>query len=120
MGQRWNRLIDLRTQADLTQEELAKRLEITRSALSNYESGHREPDFATIHRIADYFKVSIDYLLGRTNEQGQVITATEISPEWYRILKLAKERGYTVEDIEATLQVIDRMVSKQRQRNVPD
>lgn len=61
------RLAKLRKEKGLTQEELAKALNITRSALSLYEIGKRDPDTETLKKMAEYFGVSIDYLLGRTN-----------------------------------------------------
>lgn len=61
------RLSELRKEKGMTQEELAKALNITRSALSLYEIGKRDPDSATLKKIADFFGVSIDYLLGRTD-----------------------------------------------------
>ena len=56
----------LRESRELTQSELAKRLEVSRSALGMYEQGHREPDFETLLRIADFFGVTLDYLFGRS------------------------------------------------------
>lgn len=63
-----NRLKSLREDNDLTQEELAKQLNITRTALSNYETAFREPSYAILIKIADYFNVSLDYLLCRTDK----------------------------------------------------
>lgn len=60
-----NRLKALREDNDLTQEELAKALHITRSALANYETNLREPDYELLIKIADYFHVTLDYLLDR-------------------------------------------------------
>jgi transcriptional regulator with XRE-family HTH domain len=62
-----NRLKALREDNDLTQEELAKVFNITRSAIANYENAIREPDYSLLIKIADYFDVSLDYLLCRTN-----------------------------------------------------
>ena len=62
-----DRLKGLREDSDLTQEELASALQITRSALANYENAIREPDFRLLVKIADFFNVSLDYLLCRTN-----------------------------------------------------
>lgn len=59
----------LRTGCDVTQEKLAKDLGISRSTIGMYETGEREPDFATAERIADYFKVNVDTLLGRQISQ---------------------------------------------------
>ena len=62
-----DRLRALRQDHDLTQNELAKTLHIDRKTLSNYETGYRTPSIYLLIKIADYFKVSTDYLLCRTN-----------------------------------------------------
>lgn len=59
------RLAQLREQRGLTQSMLSHRTGIKRSAISHYEKGRREPDFATLIILADFFHVSVDYLLGR-------------------------------------------------------
>lgn len=56
----------LREQKGLTQEELASKLGISRSALSHYEKNRREPEFQVLSDIADLFEVSLDFLFGRT------------------------------------------------------
>ncbi|OZB97653.1 hypothetical protein CJP46_00295 [Paenibacillus sp. XY044] len=61
-----NRISELREQKGLTQEALSITLGISRAALSHYEKNRRKPDFDTLSRLADYFQVSVDYLLGRT------------------------------------------------------
>ena len=58
----------LRKSRNMTQGELAEAIGITRSRLSMYELGKREPDFETLEAIADYFNVDIDYLMGRTDK----------------------------------------------------
>lgn len=58
---------DLRKAKGLSRNMLAKELDITYHALSKYENNERQPDYSTLIKIADYFEVSIDYLLGRTN-----------------------------------------------------
>lgn len=63
-----DRLKGLREDKDLAQWELAEKLNITRSALANYETGLREPSFDILIKIADYFNVTLDYLLCRTNK----------------------------------------------------
>nr|WP_253600854.1 helix-turn-helix transcriptional regulator [Bacillus amyloliquefaciens] len=65
------RITSLRKQARLTQEGLAKELNITRSALSQYELGTREPNYDLLIKIADYFDVSIDFLLRGENKETQ-------------------------------------------------
>ena len=66
MGNFQNMLKQLRKSKGLTQDELAKLLKVSRSAIGMYENGSREPDYETLEVIADYFNVDIDYLLGRT------------------------------------------------------
>lgn len=58
----------LRTSCGLTQNDMADRLGVSKSTISMYENGNREPDFETLERIADFFNVDIDYLLGRTDK----------------------------------------------------
>jgi transcriptional regulator with XRE-family HTH domain len=70
------RIISLRESYKLTQEALASSLGISRASLSHYEKLRREPDFKTIQRIADFFNVSVDYLLGRTSNPKMVLDET--------------------------------------------
>lgn len=120
MGEFKTVLKKLRKAANLTQEQLADALGITRSRLGMYETGQREPDFETLEAIADYFNVDIDYLMGRTYK-------TTIIPETYYIDKDARElaeflhenpkykvlfdasRKVKPDDIEFVKQLIDRM-----------
>ncbi len=62
-----NRLKQLREQRGLSQKDLADFLGMTRQAVAYYESGKREPNINTIIKLADYFSVSADYLLGRVD-----------------------------------------------------
>lgn len=59
------RLKELRIRKKKTQQDIAKYLGLTRPAYTAYESGTRNPDYDTLIKIADYFDVSLDYLLGR-------------------------------------------------------
>lgn len=56
----------LRTQHNMTQQELALKLGVSRSAIGMYENGEREPDFELLETIADFFNVDMNYLIGRT------------------------------------------------------
>lgn len=59
-----NRIKQLRTEKGIKQIELAKILNVSQAALSGYETGKYEAETATYQKIAEYFGVSIDYLLG--------------------------------------------------------
>ena len=60
------RLRFLRNQKKVSQIKLAMDLNMSQNNISRYENGEREADYATLIKIADYFNVSIDYLLERT------------------------------------------------------
>lgn len=55
----------LRKEKGLTQEDIAQQLGIARPSYTRYETGEREPDFKMVIKLADFFEVSIDHLLGR-------------------------------------------------------
>lgn len=59
-----NRLKFLREAKGVSQKEIARYIDKSPQAYNFYENGHREPDIATIKKLADYFAVSIDYILG--------------------------------------------------------
>lgn len=68
MGEFKNVFKALREATGLTQSQMAEQLGISRSTIGMYETGAREPDFETLEKIADFFNVDIDYLIGRTNK----------------------------------------------------
>ena len=58
----------LREANHLTRSEMAKKLNITSQAYANYENGNRKPNMDMIIKLADFFNVSTDFLLGRSNK----------------------------------------------------
>ncbi|MDQ0873752.1 transcriptional regulator with XRE-family HTH domain [Paenibacillus sp. V4I3] len=62
------RIEQLREREKITQKNLALKLGIARTTYSGYENGAREPDLETLKKIADYFEVSTDFLVGRTDD----------------------------------------------------
>jgi transcriptional regulator with XRE-family HTH domain len=70
------RLKHLRKNKELTQEKLAEVLNISKSSISMYENGNREPDFENLEIIADFFNVDLNYLLGKSdlmNTSNQIV-----------------------------------------------
>lgn len=61
------RLREIREAKGMSQVEAAKQLNVSRQAYNFYENGKRDPDTQTLQRIAEFFNVSTDYLLGRCN-----------------------------------------------------
>lgn len=77
-----NKLKTLRIQNNYTQEQLAKRLSLTKSVISAYETGLRMPSYETLIAISRIFKVTTDYLLGLERNQEidlSGLTENEIS-----------------------------------------
>lgn len=67
------RLRDLRTEKQLTQKQLAQSLGFSANIICEWEKARCEPNSETLKNLADFFDVSIDYLLGRSDELGTVV-----------------------------------------------
>lgn len=65
------RIKQLRAEAKMTQEDLARELRVSKGAVGNWETGIRRPDPETLDEIADLFNVNMDYLLGRTDKRPE-------------------------------------------------
>jgi len=61
------RLRELRKERRLTAKEFGEKFSLAESTISGYETKARKPDMELVERFADFFEVSVDYLLGRTN-----------------------------------------------------
>lgn len=66
------RLKFLREKRGISQVRLAIELNLSQNSISRYETGQREMDYSTLIKVADYFNVSIDYLLERTDNPKRV------------------------------------------------
>lgn len=64
------RLKELRKKRHISQLRLAIDLNMNQNSISRYENMEREADYETLVRFADYFHVSLDYLLGRTDKEN--------------------------------------------------
>lgn len=81
------RLKKLRKERGLLQKDIAKMLNISTSAYGYYEQNKRDPDTKTLQLLADFYNVSVDYLLGRTDIRNPYektydkLGINELSPE---------------------------------------
>ena len=66
-------LANLRREKGIGQKEMASLLNLSVGTISNYENGVHSPDLNTLCRLADFFDVTADYLLGRTDERRGTI-----------------------------------------------
>lgn len=73
----------LRTEKKLSQQELADYMQINRSTYARYETSQTQPDFDTLFKLATFYDVSIDYLLGYSDEKN---TYANITPTQKTIL----------------------------------
>ena len=69
----------LRSEKNMSQQELADALGISKSAINMYERGERQPKFEILEQIADYFNVDMDYLLGRTSKTTKIINPNTLA-----------------------------------------
>ncbi len=82
-----NRLKNLRSEKRITGEELGKILNVTKVAVSNWESDRRFPDQNTLKNIADYFDVSVDYLLCRSDARNTINDKVNTSNTTFDIIE---------------------------------
>lgn len=74
-----NRIKEIRQEKKLSQKDLAKKLNISRQAISLYEKGDREPKLETWEKLADFFMVPTEYLMGITNDRV-TLTVNDLNP----------------------------------------
>ncbi|MDY5700888.1 MAG: helix-turn-helix transcriptional regulator [Lachnospiraceae bacterium] len=109
------RLRELRQNKGLSQSQLADALNISKSAISMYELGKREPDLETLEGIADFFNVDINYLIGKEDgsmyyldpEAAEIAQEVQQRPE-LKILFDAS-RKVSAGDLELVINMIDRL-----------
>ena len=101
----------LRKQAHMTQADLADRLGISKSAVSMYERGQREPELDLLQAMADLFGVGVSALLGREEtvnadpELTEYLSVLRDRPEMRMLFSLT--RNASKEDVEAAVRIIE-------------
>lgn len=92
------RLKALREEKGISQQKLAIDLNVSQASISKYENGTAEPDISMLFAMADYFHVSIDYLVGKTKQRNYFIQKpeeeleSEILSYYRRLLPHQKEK----------------------------
>lgn len=104
MPDKWTRLTELREQRNMSQQDLAKALGISRSSLSMYEVGQREPDHTILKRIAKFFGVTTDYLL---QHEAEPFDTEHVPPEWKQVIATCRTMGLGPTQVVKALQGID-------------
>ena len=109
------RLKELRKIKGLYQGDIARILGVTRQAVSQYERGEREPSYEMLEKLADYFNVDMNYLLGKEEhstyfidpEIAEIADFLHKHPEHKTLFEASKK--LTKEDIRFVLDMIERM-----------
>lgn len=98
------RLRKAREMAGLSQLEAAKKLGISNGTLSGYERDYRDPDTRTLEKIANLYEVSVDWLLGLSDDPAPRSHSSSHTPEddvvGARIKRLRQERGWSLRELE--------------------
>lgn len=102
-----NKLYQLRKESGMTQEQIAARLEISRSSVAMYESGDREPSFEMLECIADLFNINMRDLVGGANEQPA--PQDGLSPAKQKLISRVQQM--TDAQAEAFLRALDAFLS---------
>lgn len=110
------RLLKLREEKNLTKTYMGKLIGITRQAYSKYEEGKSEPDMKTIAKLASFFGVNAEYLMGETDDPTPVDSKEEINSAFYDFDNLTEEEK---EYLEAQLEIFRKLKegNKAKKRN---
>lgn len=108
-----DRLRQLRLERHLSQEEVARQVGITRSAYSHYEINNRHPVYETLIKLANYFNVSLDYIIGGA---GAKRPAHPTEPQEHKILELFKSMDQ--EQRQQSIGLLLDIVEGERKKNV--
>ncbi len=81
------RLLELRAEKGLSQRETAKLLKISQGTYNNWENGRTQPSIEQLVTLAELFSVSVDYLIGNTDEFGTVRAGNSITENERALLK---------------------------------
>jgi len=112
------RFKSLRKESKLTQDQLAKKFYINKSSISRYENGQQIPELETLEKLASFFDVSIDYLLGLTDIRKHYSDAEDFLNLYIEEMKKSghdlshMNRNEIMEDIIDSMKVIRQLREK--------
>ena len=94
-----SKILELRRQKNITQEELAAALGVTAAAVSKWENNYTLPDVLMLSALADYFTVTTDELLGRATTLHFAVLAAETPVLGQKAAAIAREYGIVARSI---------------------
>ena len=107
------RLRELRKLQGFTLKNVADALNTSNQVISRYELGQTEPDFATLIRIADFFNVSVDYLLGHSDKRH--LSSSSLTEKEIRLLGAFKGLIPPMQDY--ILDMVEKLVAQPQNAN---
>ncbi|MDD3139391.1 MAG: helix-turn-helix transcriptional regulator [Lachnospiraceae bacterium] len=104
----------LRESKDVTQQDLAKYLSVSRTTITGYETRNREPDYDKLMRLASYFGVSVDYLIGNDSSNSyQKYIEKDVDST-----VISQYRKLTLESKISTMEYIELLQLKEQQEKI--
>lgn len=99
-----NRIKDLCAKQGISMNKLEDTLNFGKGYLSKLDNS--TPNIAKLRKIADYFGVSLDYLMGLSKTMVPIETTEGLSHDYIKVISKAKSEGFTPEDIELALDML--------------
>lgn len=110
-----DRLKQLRLSRELMQKDLGVILGVSHTAISKYELGLLEPNLRTIKKLSDYFDVSTDYLLGKTDNKSTIsqdVSSKEMLDVGIKSLEIFKDSSivdFTTDELREIIEITERV-----------
>lgn len=109
------KLKELRKKRKLNQQSVADVLNCSQAVYSRYENGDREPPLEALIRLADFYKVSLDELVGRTPMEVEIIHGEPppLPPDQFELVIKADEKAPTADELERRIiEIMEREFEK--------
>lgn len=106
------RIKELRKKMGISQTELGLILGVTRSTICQYEQGKRQPDNTTLIKLADFFGVTVDYLLGRDCGEPQPAEPIALSRDEKKLINLLYQ--LEEDELETLSKFVDFIISQRK------
>lgn len=104
------KLYELRIEKSLSQRAIAKIFNISQATYNNWENGRTEPSIQQLIEIAKYFEVSVDYLIGNSDETGIIYVKRDLNDRKQQLLEFYDNIGYDEQNL--VLYLVKSLASK--------
>lgn len=108
----------LRESKDMTQQDLARYLSVSRTTITGYETRSREPDYDKLIRLAAYFGVSVDYLIGNDSLSDYQETTKKVNEKDIDMAVTSHYRGLSLESKINVMEYIELLNLKEQQQHI--